>query len=93
VAESVISGRVPVAVVYEVLGPDLLRNSGSVRFVLDVAPASTYYLGYYPGIRVRVLMLLDLVWAQAAVLGDLEHHERDKVASHLWCKSDTDVGS
>lgn len=76
----VIRGRLSVGTAYEVFGTDLTRNSSSIRYVTDVAPNSTYYLHYYPGIRRRVLILLDLMWAEAANRGDLDPSERNKAA-------------
>lgn len=80
VGSYVLRGRVSPGTAYEVFGSDLTRNSSSVRYVTDLAPNSTYYLGYYPGVRRRVLILLDLMWAEAAKRGDLKPLEHDKAA-------------
>lgn len=93
VAVSVIGGRLPVAVVYDVIGPDYLRSGAVVRALVGWAFASgvahppaiddnvwreltepheiTGWTTYYPGIRLRLLVLLDLLWAEAARRADL----------------------
>jgi hypothetical protein len=71
ISSYVLQGRVGPRVVYDVLGAELIRNSASLRYAVDVSPIVTYYLGSYPGVRRRVLMLLDLMWAEAAARGDL----------------------
>lgn len=76
----ILRGRLTMGSAYEVFGADLTRNSSSVRYVTDVAPNSTYYLNYYPGVRRRVLVLLDLMWAEAATRGDLNHREATAAA-------------
>lgn len=76
----ILRSRLTVGSAYEVFGADLTRNSSSVRYVTDAAPSSTYYLHYYPGVRRRVLVLLDLMWAEAATRGDLNHLEAAKAA-------------
>lgn len=71
----ILRGRVGPGLAYEVFGPHIARKSGTVRFITDVQPDSTYYLNYYPGVRRRVLILVDVLWAEAARVGDLEEHE------------------
>lgn len=74
-------GRLTIGTAYEVFGADLIRNSSSIRYVTDAAPSSTYFLRNYPGIRRRVLILLDLVWAEAVKRGDLDALEARKAAA------------
>lgn len=76
----ILRGRVSTGTAYEAFGSDLTRNGSSIRYVTDLAPNSTYYLGYYPGVRRRVLILVDLMWTEAAKRGDLQLLEHAKAA-------------
>lgn len=75
VCSYVLQGRLSARLAYDVLGEDLIRNSASVRYAIEVSPEVTYYLHNHPGIRRRVLLLLDVLWAEAAARGDLSEDE------------------
>ncbi|MGQ0434900.1 MAG: hypothetical protein ACT452_21130 [Microthrixaceae bacterium] len=78
----VLRGRLSPSGAYAVVGPQLVRNGGSLRTLLPDAPQRAPYgeglawnlqnwATYRPGVVRRVLILLDLAWAEAARLGDL----------------------
>jgi hypothetical protein len=75
VCSYLLQGRLSARLAYDVLGEDIVRNSAAVRYAIDVSPEVTYYLHYHPGIRRRVLILLDVLWAEAAGRGDLNGEE------------------
>jgi cysteine synthase len=82
----VLRGRLSTGGAYAVLGPQLVRNAGSLRILLvrhrgdagvvsEPARRVGGWAQYRPGVVRRVLVLVDLLWAEAARLGDLAPFE------------------
>ena len=65
----VLRGRIDTAVVYEALGPEVVRNGGAIRAMME--KSDNGWVSVHPGLRARVLILIDLMWAHAAETWDL----------------------
>lgn len=85
----VLRGRIASADLYAIVGIDFVRNSAPLKRLAEgsdrVEQPSTnaaWWTDYYPGMRQRVLILLDVLWAEAARLRDLDISELAGVARH-----------
>ncbi len=83
----VLKGQLDIKDIYPIFGTELLRHSRPLRMLLDVDYVSSFagsgrkhlnirnevqdWLIYHDGIRRRSLILIDLLWAEAARLEDL----------------------
>jgi len=75
----ILDGRLRVGTVYESFGIRILNNAASVRKLLR----EDYYSGYlFSGIAERVLALVDLLWAYAVAVGDVQESNGQYVARH-----------
>lgn len=68
----VLRGRIRPEMIYDIFGPSIPRNGGSLRRLLneDLDRAGAFY-SYYPGVAERVRILVDLLWVEAIRAGDL----------------------
>lgn len=78
VSGMVLRGHLRPEFIYEVLGPEVSRNAGAIREFVDsitatnpVLATSSPGLQVEPGLRLRVLVLIDLMWAEASRVGEL----------------------
>lgn len=82
----ILRGRLSPSGAYAVLGPQLARNAGSLRMLLPGSNSDgrqgsglawnvRNWATYRPGVVRRVLILVDVVWAEAVRLGDLAPYE------------------
>lgn len=83
-----LEGRISVPLVYSIVGNDIAPRSRQVRVLVGASPADydrvvgdvpapvawDYWVDASPGLRERVLVLVDLMWAEAAAYGDVEVH-------------------
>lgn len=66
----ILRGTIRPADAYEAFGAEVARNGGAIRDLLDDKVQS--WLLVQPGLKLRVLILIDLMWAEGAKLGELE---------------------
>lgn len=69
VSGHILRGLVSAESIYEAFGPEIARNGGSIRQLLGEHEES--WARVQPGLALRVLILIDLMWAQGARLGEL----------------------
>lgn len=66
--------------IYEVLGPIVARNGGLIRKMMQ---QSQEWVSYQPGLELRVLILIDMMWAEGARIGELDTQPNaEDVAEH-----------
>lgn len=91
----VLTGRLSVEGAYTVIGPQVIRNGGSLRELMpklgsasegdradpNEMPGRVRNWGTYrPGVVRRVFILMDVLWAMGALLGDLAPFELAEAA-------------
>lgn len=79
IATQVLRGNIAPAVAYDTLGTSVVRNGANLRRVLDEPSRSSYYSRYYPGMRTKVLILLDILWVEALLARDVDKRELQSV--------------
>lgn len=81
----ILTGRLSIEAAYSVFGSEFLRQSRPLRVIVDQSYSPNYgsdaeklvlrheqdWCFYHPGVRRRVLILVDLLWAEAARTQDL----------------------
>lgn len=93
VGDLVVDGSLSPALAYGVLGTDLIRSGGALDSLMRAEspddPVGRGYarhwagwLDYYPGVERRLLVLPDVLWAEAVCRGDLTDDEAEAVAQH-----------
>jgi hypothetical protein len=81
----VLRGHIQPADAYEALGAEIARNGGAIRTLLEDKVAS--WLIVQPGLKLRVLVMIDLMWAEGAQLGELETQPTPKQAAEYKQRS------
>lgn len=94
-SSAVFSGKISPRLAYTIVGPEVPRRSKQVRLMLGEGPIDSvphyhyFVVNSYPGLKIRIFALIDVLWAEASRLGDLEHHELVKVAQYKKNKTGT----
>jgi hypothetical protein len=70
VSGQVLRGLIGPQSVYEAFGAELARNGGAIRALMTDHEHG--WISIQPGLFLRVLVLIDLMWAEGARLGELE---------------------
>lgn len=83
----IMRGTIGPADAYEAFGAEVARNGGAIRELLDDKVHS--WLIVQPGLKLRVLILIDLMWAEGARLGELETQPTPKQAAAWKRKTGT----
>ena len=80
IAGQILRGELQPQLAYEVLGPQIARNGGTIREMME---NQAEWVSFQPGLQLRVLALIDLMWAEGARIGELETQPTAKeVATH-----------